>query len=225
LSSGAPELDEGTTLQLAAWHSLDDATFLALPASAVDWLPDGTFPLTVNSTTGLATATAVYQDTATTVSATQGEIPHQLTAELDLTVLNTLPDNYGSYANDTLDDDWQYGYFGAPPNTNADPLMDPDGDGQDNRFEFTAGLIPTDPLSRFLLRVEPVAGEPEQKRLVFSPLVTGRDYSILTSTTLLGNSWSALTGGIVSDAGDERSVTDPAASENKKFYRVQVTKP
>lgn len=224
LSSADPEFDEGTTLQLAAWHSLDDASFLALPATAVLWSTEGTFPLTVNTTTGLATATAVYQDTDTTVTATQGEIPHQLTAELDLTVLNTLPDNFGSYANDTLKDNWQVLHFGQD-NTDAAPLKDPDGDGQNNRFEFTAGLIPTDPLSRFLLRVEPVAGQPAQKRLVFSPRFTDRTYEIFTSTTLLGDSWSALTGGIVSDNGNERTVIDPAASEGKKFYRVQVTKP
>lgn len=225
LSSAAPALDEGTTLQLAAWHSLDDATLLALPATAVDWIPDGNSPLTLNATTGIATAVAVYEDTDTTVSATQGAIPNQLTAELDLTVRDTLPDNYPGYDGDLLDDDWQYGYFGAPPNLNAGPLMDPDGDGQNNRFEFTAGIDPTDPLSRFLLRVEPVAGEPAQKRLVFSPLVTGRNYDILTSTTLLGDTWTALTGGIVSDAGEERTVTDPEATEGRKFYRLQVTKP
>ncbi len=224
LNSETAEFDEGTTLQLAAWHSLDDATYLALSASAVEWSTEGTFPLTVNDTTGLATATAVYQDTATTVSATQGVIPNQLTADLDLTVLNTLPDNYGLYANDQLDDSWQYDYFGVD-NPDAFPGKDPDADGQDNQFEFTAGIDPTDLLSRFLLRVEPVAGQATQKRLVFSPRFDDRTYDILTSTTLLVDSWSALTGGTISDSGSERSVIDLNATEAKKFYRVQVTKP
>jgi hypothetical protein len=163
----------------------------------------------------------VYENTSARVQGT-----FQLMSDLfDLTVLNTLPDNYPGYAGDGLDDDWQYGYFGAPPNTNAGPLMDPDGDSQNNRFEFTAGIVPTDPLSRFLLRVEPVAGQPTQKCLVFSPLVTGRNYEILTSTTLLGDSWTALSGGSVSDNGEERSVIDPNADEGRKFYRVEITKP
>jgi hypothetical protein len=190
----------------------------------VDWSTAGSFPLTVNETTGLATAAAVYEDTLTTVTATQGEIPNQLTAELALTVRDIDPDNFGSYAGDGLDDDWQFLYFGLN-NPDADPAQDPDGDGQNNLFEFTAGLIPTDAMSRFLLRVEPVAGQPLQKRLVFSPLVTGRTYDILTSTTFAADSWDPLTTGETSDTGTERTVTDTEATAGKKFYRVQVKKP
>ena len=126
-------------------------------------------------------------------------------------MLNVQPDNFGSYAGDGLDDSWQNQYFGLN-NPDAGPLKDPDGDGQDNRFEFTAGIVPTDAMSRFLLRIEPVAGQPAQKRLVFSPCFDGRTYNILTSTTLATDSWSALTGGSVSDNGNERAVTDPNAS-------------
>jgi hypothetical protein len=175
VNSVAPELDEGGTMQLAAWHALDDATFLALPASAVGWYTDGSFPLSGIDSTGLATATAVYQDTLTTVSAIHGEFPNQLAAELDLTVLDTLRDNFGSYAGDGLDDSWQFQFFGLD-NPDADPLLDPDSDGQNNRFEFTAGLIPTDSLSRFLFRVEPVIGQPTHKRLIFSPRLEDRNY-------------------------------------------------
>jgi hypothetical protein len=225
LSSNPPAVvDEETTAQLAAWHLLEDASFLALPATAVLWHPNGSFPLTIIDTTGLATAAAVYRDTDTTVTATQGEIPHQLTAELNLTVHDIDPDNFGSYAGDGIDDSWQKDHFGLE-NPNAAPLMDPDGDTQNNRFEFTAGLIPTDPLSRFLLRIYPVAGQPTQKRLIFSPRFDDRTYDILTSTTLLGGAWSALTGGIVSDNDTERTVIDPDTGEGAKFYRVQVVKP
>jgi hypothetical protein len=213
-------VDETTTRQLAAWQTLDDDSYLAVSATAVAWSVV-TGPLTGISTAGMATAGTVYQDTPATV---QGNFELMTSEPFELTVLNTLPDNYGSYAGDGLDDGWQFQYFGLN-NPLAGPLLDPDGDSQNNAFEFTAGLIPTDPLSRFLLRVEPVAGEPEQRRLVFSPRFTDRSYDVLTSTTLLGDSWSALTGGIVSDAGDERSVIDQDADEDKKFYRVGITKP
>ena len=86
-------------------------------------------------------------------------------------------------------------------------------------------MNPTDPTSRFSLHIEPVAGQPAQKRLVFSPRFDGRTYNILTSTTLATDSWSALTGGTVSDNGNERAVTDPNAGASKKFYRVLVVKP
>lgn len=219
VSATPASVDETATRQLAAWQELDDDSDLAVSAAAVAWsVVSG--PLTGISAAGLATAGTVFQDTSTSV---QGSFSG-LNDSFDLTVRDVLPDNYGSYAGDGLDDDWQYDYFGLD-NPLAGPLLDPDGDSQDNRFEFTAGLVPTDPLSRFLLRVEPVAGEPAQKRLVFSPLVVDRTYDILTSTTLLDGNWSALTGGIVIDEVDERSVIDPAATESRKFYRVEITKP
>jgi hypothetical protein len=220
LSSDPPaEVDEEATAQLAAWHLLDDASYLAVNANSVAWSVV-TGPLTGISATGLTTAGTVYQDSPATVRGVYGGFA----GTLELTVLDSDPDNYGSYAGDELADSWQNRYFGLN-NPNAGPLMDPDGDGQNNAFEFTAGLIPTDALSRFLLRVEPVAGQPTHKRLIFSPRFDDRTYDILTSTTLAGDSWTALTGGTVSDDDTERTVIDPNASEKEKFYRVQVSKP
>jgi hypothetical protein len=212
-------IDETATRQLAAWHLLDDASYLAVSANSVAWTVV-TGPLTGISATGLTTAGKVFQDTPATVQGVYGGF----TETLALTVLDSDPDNYGSYAGDELADWWQNQYFG-PDNPLAAPGADPDGDTQNNAFEFTAGLIPTDPLSRFLLRVEPVAGQPAQKRLIFSSRFEDRTYDILTSTTLAPDSWSALTGGTVSDNGTERTVTDTTASKTFKFYRVQVTKP
>ena len=51
-------------------------------------------------------------------------------------------------------------------NPNAGPALDPDGDGQTNLFEFTAGLIPTDPQSRFALAIAPVSGQPAQQKII-----------------------------------------------------------
>mgnify|MGYP003429983250 CR=1 FL=1 len=56
--------------------------------------------------------------------------------------------------------------------------LDPDGDGQSNHFEFTAGLIPTDPASRFTLAIAPVDGEPAQKALIFAPRLADRTYTV-----------------------------------------------
>jgi hypothetical protein len=219
VTASSASVNETATRQLAAWQVLDDASHLAVSAASVGWSVV-TGPLTGISAAGLATAGPVYQNTPATVQGSYAS----LSGLFDLTVLNVLPDNFGSYAGDGLDDSWQNQYFGLN-NPDAGPLSDPDSDGQNNQFEFTAGLVPTDPASRFLLRIEPVAVEPGQKRLVFSPRFDGRTYNILTSTTLATDSWSALTGGIVSDNGDARTVTDPNASESRKFYRVQVVKP
>ena len=140
-------------------------------------------------------------------------------------MLDTIADNFGAYAGDGLGDDWQVQYFGQPPNALAAPLIDPDFDGQNNHFEFTAGVVPTDAASKFSHRIEEVPGQPLQKRIIFSPRFVSRTYSILKSTTLATGSWSTLTGTTTSDNGSERTITDLNASGALKFYQVQIVKP
>lgn len=214
-----PTIDEGGNRQLAADAVLDDDSLLALDAEDVAWSVVAG-PLTGISTAGLATAGLVYQNTPATARADLGGI----IGTLALTVLDIHADNFGSYAGDGLDDSWQFTHFGLD-NPLAGPLMDPDHDSQDNRFEFIAGLDPTDPLSRFLLRIEAVTGQPTQKRLVFSPRWTDRSYQILTSTILGPANWGPLASAAPSDNGIERSVIDSEATEDAKFYRVEITKP
>ena len=218
LSASPLTVNETATLQLAAFLALDDATFLAVPAASVAW-STVSGPLSISSG-GLATGGAVFQNTATTA---QG-IHLGLTGTLGLTVVNTLPDNFGSYAGDGLDDAWQNQYFGLN-NTNAAPGQDPDGDGQTNLLEFTAGLIPTDPTSRFTLTLATVVGQPTQKRAIFSPLVAGRAYTVEYRTSLTSGTWQPLTATTQSDTGNERTVTDTSAAGATKFYRVNVSKP
>ena len=209
-------VDETATRQLSVSEWLDDDSFTALAATEVTWsVQDG--PLTGIDANGLAT---VYQNTAATA---QGDYAGA-TGTLKLTVLDTIPDNFGSYAGDGLGDDWQFDHFGLD-NPLAAPLLDPDGDGQNNAFEFTSGLIPTDPLSRFLVTINPVPGQPAQQQIVFEPIVAGRRYAVMTSPDLTPGSWVPLSGGNVSNDGDQRSVTDPAASETKKFPMVEIVKP
>lgn len=198
---------------------LDDDSTLAVSTTSVTWsVASG--PLAGIDANGLATAATVYEDTAATA---QGDFEGN-TGQLGLSVLNTLLDNFGSYAGDGLDDGWQNQYFGLD-NPLAAPLLDPDGDGQNNRFEWIAGLIPTDAASRFLLEVEPVPGQPGQKNLVYGPRFEDRSYVVKFSTDLSPGPWGDATVSAPSDDGTERTVTDTAASETKKFYRVEITKP
>jgi hypothetical protein len=217
LAAAGTGVDETATVQLSASQTLDDLTSLAVPATSVTWsIASG--PLTGIDANGLATAGPVYQDTA---AVAQGAFGGK-TATLALTVRDSLPDNYGSYAGDGIDDSWQNFYFGLN-NPNAGPGMDPDGDGQNNLFEFTAGLDPTDPASRLVARVDVVPDQPGQMLVVFSPVVAGRSYVIETSADL--DTWSVLTGATQTDSGSERSVTDGGATDPEKFYRVRVSKP
>jgi hypothetical protein len=219
LAATPPTVNETGTRQLSAAQLLDDDSLNTLAATDVTWsVASG--PLSGIDTSGLATASVVYENTAATA---QGDYAGT-TGSLGLTVLESIPDNFGSYAGDGLGDDWQFLNFGLD-NPLAGPLLDPDGDGQNNAFEETAGLIPTDAQSRFSLSVAPVSGQPTQKDVIFEPIVAGRTYTVMTSPDLTPGSWDSLTGGSASDDGDERTVTDTAASETKKFYRVEIVKP
>ena len=220
LTAASLNVNEGATDQFAAWQALDDATFLVVPAASVGWsVASG--PLASINASGLATAGNVYQDTAATA---QG-IYLGNTGTLLLTVKNVNLDDFGSYAGDGLDDAWQNQYFGLD-NPLAAPAADPDGDGQTNAFEFTAGLIPNNPTSRFTLNIEPVAGQPTQRKLTFSPLVAGRSYTVTSKPSLAAGSYAPLTDlSAPTDAGRQRTITDLSASGAAKFYRVEITKP
>ena len=219
LSASPATVNETATRQLTAVQVLDDATTLAVNPNSIAWSVV-TGPIGSISSTGLATASTVYQNTGATV---QGSFAGH-TGQLGLTVANVTSDDYQAYAADGIDDDWQVFHFGMPPNANAGPGADPDHDGQHNLFEFVAGVLPNDAASRFLLRIEPVTGQPLQKKLIFSPRLTDRTYTV-ESNTNLGVSWPTLPGTSFSDNGTERTVIDPNASEPKKFYRVNITKP
>lgn len=218
LAATPTTVNESGTLQLGASQLLDDATTVAVNAASVAWsVASG--PLASIDATGLATAGIVYQNTAATA---QGSYAGN-TGTLNLTVLDILPDNFGTYAGDGLPDSWQFQYFGLN-NPNGAPALDPDGDGQTNLFEYTAGIIPTDPLSRFLLRIEPVPGQPGRKDLIFSPRLLDRTYQVKSNTALSGP-WLSLGSFTTTDAADQRTVTDLNATGAGKFYHVEITKP
>lgn len=217
--AGGAVVNESSTLQLAGALALDDASLIVVPATDITWSVQSG-PLDSIDANGLAAGGIVYQDSA---AIARGEVAGD-TAIFGLTVIDTIPDNFGSYAGDGLGDDWQVQYFGID-DPDAAPGIDADGDGQDNEFEFTAGLIPTDPLSRFLFRIEPVPGEAGKMNLVFSPVVAGRTYDVERSDSLAPTGWGALTGSTQSDEGNVRTITDHAGTEPRKFYRVEIENP
>ena len=129
-----------------------------------------------------------------------------------------------SYAGDGIDDAWQNQYFGLN-NPNAAPNVDFDGTGQTNLFKYIAGLNRLDPNSRFTLSIAPVPGQPTQKILLFTPLATGRTYTVKFKTDVTAATWTTLPGVTFTDNGLERTVTDPTATEARKFYQVEISKP
>lgn len=115
---------------------------------------------------------------------------------------------------------FRYEYFNTTSGTgNAADSADPDGDGHTNFFEFVAGLIPTDPASRFEQRVDRSSGTPQ---VIFSPRLADRTYEVQTSTTL-NNDWVPAIGS-AGDVGQERTFTHTGVTDDKRFYRVKITK-
>ncbi len=212
-------VNEGTTSQLTALGVLDDASLLTLANTQVAWsVVNG--PISSINASGLATAAIVYQNTPATV---RGDFSGKF-GTLGLTVVNVGIDNFGSYAGDGIDDAWQVFNFGLN-NPNAGPLNDPDGDGQNNFFEYTAGTIPIDAFSKFNLSIAQVVGQPNQKNVVFSPRFPSRTYTVQLRTNLISGSFAPLGGTTTTDLGAERTVTDLNATDTSKFYRVQITFP
>ena len=223
VNGAAATVNETGTLQLGAWQLLDDASYLAVSATSVTWgVVSG--PITGISGAGLATAGTVPQNTAATV---QGAFDG-FTGSLNLTVLDTIPDNFGLYAGDGVDDAWQAQWFGLGTGGQGNPLgvasADADGTGQTNLFKYIAGLNPLDG-SRFMLSIAPVPGQPGQQNIVFSPRFTDRTYTVKYRPDLAGGTWTTLTGTTQADNGTTRTVTDPAATGAMKFYHIEITKP
>lgn len=213
-------VNETGTRQLSGTLIYDDLSTEPLAAASITWSVQSG-PIAGINASGLATAAAVYQDSAAVVQGTY----QSLTDTLNLTVLNALPDNFSTFAADGIDDDWQVLHFNLPPNANAAPGADPDHDGQDNFFEFIAGVTPTDAASRFLIDIAPVPGQPAHQAINFSPRFATRTYTVQSSTTLLGGSWSPLSSFTSSDNALMRTVTDLSAAGPWKLYRVHITKP
>ena len=219
LNAASPTVNETATLQLAAWQFLDDTSLLAVPTTSVAWgVSSG--PITGITAVGIATAGVVYANTPATVQGSLGGF----SGPLNLSVLDTIADNFGSYAGDGIGNDWQVQYFGLN-NPNAAPGFVSDGSGLTNLFKYIAGLVPGDATSRFLLSVAPVAGQPTQKSITFSPVVAGRTYTLTYKIDLNTGTWTPVPGATFTNNGAERTATDPGATGETKFYRIEITKP
>jgi len=118
-----------------------------------------------------------------------------------------------------------YTAWATPYNLIQDLNGDDDGDGNSNHFEFIAGLVPTNAGSVFKISVSSVPGQPSQRAIVMSPIISGRTYTVKSSESLSPPTWISLSNPTVSDAGNVRTVTDTAATEAKKFYVIEISIP
>lgn len=73
------------------------------------------------------------------------------------------------------------------------------------------------------LRVVPVAGQPAQMQLTYGPIVPDWIYTPQASTDL--KTWAPLTSSTAEDFAGVRTITDLAASGDRRFYRLLGTPP
>lgn len=219
--TGTPaRVSEAATTQLSGTAVMSDATLTALTGNEINW-GGAVWPLTSIDSNGLATAALVYQDTSAALNGTYLGVNNSAA----LLVLDTSPDNYGSYAGDGLPDAWQVRYFGLD-NPNATPTADPTGCGQNNQFKYIAGLDPTNAASLFRMLIECPQGEPNHVKIIFSPRWKDRTYTPIYCTNLTGSAgWMNLLTTTLSDNNAERTLTDTNAMDRTRFYRIRLTYP
>jgi len=79
--------------------------------------------------------------------------------------------------------------------------------------------------SVFKISVSSVPGQPSHRAIVFSPIMSGRTYTVKSSESLSPPNWIRLSGSTSSDNGNERTVTDTNATAAKKFYVIEISNP
>lgn len=129
---------------------------------------------------------------------------------------------------------WRHTHFGILTNTGiAADDADPDGDGTSNLLERYAGLNPNDPTARFQVRIEPVEGEPNQRKILFTGLafsfingsLTPPNVVIKYRTSLTEGDWQTLDNGQIINWGYPEWWTLDTNAGPSKFYRVEISGP
>lgn len=214
VSAPATNIDEGASIRLTAVVRYNDGTYADVTATGARWSVGS--PLSFSPSNGLARAGAVYQNASVTVQA--GYLGY--ISSFDLLVSNTNIDDFAQYAGDGIDDGWQVQYFGLS-SPNAGPNADPDGDGQNNAYEFAVGTSPTNSASRFELSIATVPGRPTWRNLTFGPTAPNHGYQLQFRPTLNAG-YTPFGRMLATTNGDRVTVTDTNAAAATRFYRVRI---
>jgi len=217
-AGSAPE--SSTRTALSARQLFDDGTFGPTGAS-VTWNPATNQAITVTPE-GIAQANTVYQNTIANFTATIGSDSFTNF----LTVVNTLPDNFGAWAGDTFDDAWEIaqGMTGALNPTNLNngmPAWQLYAMGINPAVPFTGNPAPARVGTNGGFLTISYTRNPYATGYTFSPqeaanLAIGFSNMVSpVSTTNLVNGVEQIT--------TRGSV--PMSSTNRQFLRLQITRP
>lgn len=206
----APAVPEENAVEFDVAGRCDDAT--VLPAETEAWsIVAG--PIAALGGTGHALTAAVYQEETGVVEA----VAFGLTARGQVRVLDQDPDNFGLYAHDEVQDRWQVGYFG-PDSTNGLAGADPDGDADDNFYEFIAGTDPLSPQSAFRVDIARSGG----LRVSGSPANTNRTYHLQQTANLKSGVWSPVAEGSGYFSNGQWSVSGLSGTNPLSQYRMAI---
>ena len=218
IDSPSPSVNEGSSRQLAANAVMDDGTLTRLAPTDVAWSVAGG-PLAGIDAGGLASAAAVYQNTTATAHAAY----LGLADDHDLTVVNSDPDNFQSYAADQIDDLWQVTHFGAPPNSLAAPSANPDGDSASNLVEYLTGYDPNDRADFFDFELVGKVGDVLRLRL--PRVAPGTRYGLERAShpnPPLETDWFEFDTITTATELVDFEIDDPDSDGERNFYRVTV---
>jgi len=131
--------------------------------------------------------------------------------------LITCANRSGSSWGDGIPDSWRLRWFGSVSNLLSGANLDPDNDGHTNLAEFKAGTNPLDRVSHLNLKCANAA----PSSALSWPSVFGKLYTVESSSTLFGGSWSVI-GTNLSGTGQTMQFSDPNPAGGMRFYRVKV---
>lgn len=176
--AGPANVAEGESAQFYPALALDDGTFQSLGFEGAVFTLLTSSSWSQLSEGGLLSTSPLPQPERLTLQVIQGAAQ----AIREINVMDTLKDNFAPYAQDGLDDAWQFAWFGANHPAGG-AQADADGDGLNNAFEYFTGTSPIDRLSAFRLVVQS-APNGTGWNLSLPTLLAGRRYRLQTSLTL-----------------------------------------
>lgn len=214
LTADLNPVNEGGSSQLGGIALQDDSTVTVLVGSNINWSVPA-FPAAGITLAGQISLTNVYADTSLIVTGSYLGVMGAGT----LLVMDSNPDNYGTYAGDGIPDGWQVRYFGI---NNSSALAGVTNvTGQNNLNTYIADLNPTNPASH--LKIITITNQVPNRVVYFLPASTGRVYALQYSTNLMSGSWTNITPVTNWGNGGTCWLTDTNLSS--RFYRIMVQLP